>query len=184
MTMIQFSVIVLLIAFIFHYNTDRYVLYVCPYDDEYLYNYYHNYKTSHKGDSGVDIVISYNGTLLPKTYTKINHNVSFVLTKINNIMYYILNDNMYKSYSYYLYARSSLSTIPLIMPNGVGIIDAGYRGKLSTIIYNPNEYNITFMKGDKYTQICADDLSEIIVKINCDMPDYGTRGMNGFGSTS
>ena len=167
--MIQLSLIVLLIAFICHYNTNTYVLYVCPYEDEYLYNYYHNYKTSHKGDSGIDIVIPYNGTLLPKTYTKINHNVSFVLTKINNI---------YKSYSYYLYARSSLATIPLIMPNGVGIIDAGFRGNLSTIIYNPTDYNITFTKGDKFLQICANDLSEIIVKIKCDMSDYG------FGSTS
>jgi len=90
---------------------------------------------------------------------------------------------MYISYSYYLYARSSLATIPLIMPNAVGIIDAGFRGKLSTIIYNPNEYDITFKKGDKFTQICANDLSEIKVKINCNIPDYGTRGSNSFGST-
>ena len=70
------------------------------------------------------------------------------------------------------------------MPNSVGIIDAGYRGKLTSIIYNPNEHNISFKQGNKFLQLCANDLSEIIVKINCDIPNYGTRGKNGFGSTS
>ena len=71
----------------------NYVLNVCS-SDEYVLNYYKNYLIKHKGDSGIDLVIPYNGTILPKSYLKIEHNATFVLTKLTK----------YKSYSYYLYA--------------------------------------------------------------------------------
>ncbi len=154
-------------------NNNNYILNVCSSND-YVLEYYKNYTIKYKGDSGIDLVIPYDGILLPKSYTKIEHNATFVLTK----------KNKHIAYSYYLYARSSLSLMPLIIPNSVGVIDAGFRGKLTTIVYNPNEYNISYKQGNKFSQICASDLSEIIVKINCDVPNCGTRGYNGFGSTS
>jgi dUTPase len=162
-----------IILFDYLHSNNNYTLNVCSSND-YVLKYYSNYSTKHKGDSGVDLVIPNNGIIFGNSYVKIDHEATFVLTK----------NNKYVSYSYYLYARSSLSTIPLIIPNSVGIIDAGFRGKLSTIIYNPNNHNITYKQGDKFSQICASDLSEIIVKINCDIPNFGTRGANGFGSTS
>jgi dUTPase len=153
------------------YSTDQYVLNVCS-SNIHVNNYYQKWVVKHKGDSGVDVFIPYNGTLLPKSYTKIDYDAIFVITKNN------------KYYSYYLYARSHLSLIPLIVINSVGVIDAGYRGKLSSIIYNPNDFNITFKQGDKYVQICANDLSELKVVNNCNIQNYGTRGIDGFGSTN
>ena len=164
--------IVLISIFYYFSSNNNYVLNVCPYNDDYLEKYYKNYKNKHIGDSGIDIVTPYQILLKPKTYTKVEYYTSFRLTK-NNI-----------PKSYYLYPRSFLSKYPLVYLNGVGIIDAGFNGNLSSIIYNPNDYNITFRKGTKFVQICAEDLSEIIVKVNCDVKQYGTRGSNGFGSTN
>lgn len=170
------SIIILSIYYYQSYE-DKYILNVCPLGsrhDKYVENYYRNYTIKHAGDSGIDLVIPYNGILEPKSYTKINLDAIFVLTR----------NNKHVSYSYLLYARSSLALRQLVIPNGVGVIDAGFRGELSTIIYNPNNFTVKFTRGDKFAQICANDLSEIVVQINCNIPDFGTRGSNGFGSTS
>jgi dUTPase len=165
-----------MIMIIANYSSrDKYILHVCPNDGEhFLTNYYTNYKNKHLGDSGVDIMIPYNVSLNPQTYTNVEYLTKFVLTK----------NNYYKSYSYFLFARSSTSKYPLIFVNGVGIIDAGYRNTLSSIIFNPNNYTVELKQGDKIMQICSGDLEEIKVILNCDVPNYGTRGTNGFGSTS
>ena len=154
---------------------DKYVLHVCPnVNNDYLTKYYANYKNKHLGDSGIDIVIPNNIVLKPNSYTDIQYLTKFVLTK----------NNYYKSYSYFLFARSSTSIYPLIFVNGVGVIDAGYRNVLSSIIFNPNNHSIELKQGDKIMQICSNNLEEIKVIINCNVPNYGTRGVNGFGSTS
>ena len=169
-------VFLLIFAFISKYvQQDKYVLHVCPNSrEDYLIKYYGNYKNKHLGDSGIDIVIPQNITLNPNTYTNIQYLTKFVLTK----------NNYYRSYSYFLFARSSTSLYPLLFVNGVGIIDSGYRNELSSIIFNPNSHSIELKQGDKIMQICSSDLEEIKVIINCNVPNYGTRGTNGFGSTS
>lgn len=153
----------------------NYVLHTCSYDNNYLTNYYSKYQNMYLGDSGIDMVIPYNISISPYSYHKIEYYTRFVMT--NNI-------NYHKSYSYYLYARSSLQKYPLIFVNGVGIIDAGYRGNLSSLVYNPNNFTVNLLHGYKIAQICANDLSDITVIVNCDVPSYGMRGSNGFGSSS
>jgi dUTPase len=182
--MISIPIVSFLIALFIKYlhTNNSYILNVCSSND-FVIKHYSSYKTNYKGDSGIDLIVPYNGTIKAKSYAKIEHDATFILTKNSDLNVWNFFERE-RSYSYYLYARSSLSTIPLIIPNAVGIIDAGFRGKLSTIIYNPNEYDIMFKQGDKFSQVCANDLSEITVKINCGIPNYGTRGENGFGSTS
>jgi len=160
----------------FYVSKQCYMLHVCPYDNEYMINYYSKYKNKHLGDSGIDIVIPYNISVLPHSYQRIQYHTQFVMTSsgLSN----------YKSYSYYLFARSSMQNYPLIYVNGVGIIDAGFRGNLSSLIFNPNDFAIDLSIGQKIVQICASDLSEIKVIVNCDIPTYGSRGSKGFGSTS
>lgn len=157
----------------YYVNMMKYTLHVCPHENQYLKKYYGNYKTKHLGDSGVDIVIPYNLTIEPYSYETIYYDTQFVMTKYN----------YYKSYSYFLFARSSMSNYPLHYVNSVGIIDAGFRGNLTSKIYNPTNKKININIGRKLLQICANDLSEINVIVNCNIPIYGSRGSNGFGST-
>lgn len=160
----------------------KFILNTCSYQNNYLTNYYLNYKTKHLGDSGIDLVIPYNTTIQSKSYQIISYHTQFVMTKQSQFIMY--QDKDVKSYSFFLFPRSSMQNYPLIYVNGVGIIDAGFRGNLSSMIYNPNNYAIELFQGTKLVQICANDLSEIIVKVNCDVGNYGTRGLNSFGSTS
>jgi len=67
-------------------------------------------------------------------------------------------ENKWKSTGYYMYPRSSISKTPLMLANGTGIIDSGYRGNIIGAFRNlENEP----YKVDKYTrllQICSHDL--------------------------
>lgn len=170
--------LIVILGFIaYNYITvhQSYVLHTCSYDDNFLTNYYHHYKNRHLGDSGIDLMIPHDINIPPLSYQKIDYYTQFVMTN---------SWNYDKSYSYFLFARSSMQNIPLIFVNGVGIIDAGFRGNLSSFVYNPTNYNILLVKGQKIVQICGHDLSEIKVIVNCNIKSYGTRGSNGFGSTN
>ncbi|AYV77606.1 MAG: hypothetical protein Dasosvirus11_7 [Dasosvirus sp.] len=147
-------------------------LHVCPYNDEYQNAYYKNYKNKYLGDSGVDLVLSYNVSLESNRYTVIEYFSTFAMTNKWN-----------QRTSFYMFARSSLSRYPLVFVNGVGVIDAGFQGNLSTTIYNPNNYTINLTKGMKVVQICSPDLSRLDVTIDCQIESYGTRGNKGFGSS-
>lgn len=90
-----------------------------------------------------------------------------------------------KSYSYYLYPRSSISKTTLRLANSVGIIDSGYRGNIVgvfDVLYN--ESTVT-NQNDRLLQICSGDLQPFYVKIIDNIQSFETtdRGTNGFGST-
>jgi dUTPase len=154
-------------------NNSSFTLNICPvnlnddnlsdyssFPKDNLKDYYRNYKT-YLGDAGVDLMVPYNVTFEPYQTILISYFTSFVLTKKNH----------HKSYSYYLFPRSSLSLTPLRFINSVGII---------------NSSNQTYIvkKGDKLIQICAPDLSPMKIKLKCNLPPYGDRGKKGFGSTN
>jgi dUTPase len=168
------SIFLLFVIILKLYNqSNQYVLNVCSHNNDFLNHYYSHYKNKYLGDSCVDLLIPTNYTLLPQTYTTVDYQTSFVMTK----------NEALRSYSYYIYARSSMSKYPLIYVNGVNIIDAGYRGNLSTLIFNPNSDPISLTQGNRIAQICAPDLSEIKVINNCQVPSYGDRGHRAFGSS-
>ena len=98
---------------------------------------------------------------------------------------------------YYMYPRSSLSKTQLRLANATGIIDAGYRGHLIGMFDVVNidtsksetlNDNADYMgkKYDRYIQICAPNLSPILVNIVDSKEELGSqteRGDGGFGST-
>jgi dUTP pyrophosphatase len=143
-------------------------------------NYYNNYKTNHLGDAGIDLYT-------PQNIMVYNNNVGTVDYQIAGSMINIETDEYV---SYYMYPRSSISNTKFILANSVGIIDAGYRGTYKGKFYNTNndeinqiESYIIIKKGTKLCQICAPDLSPIIVNIVEEL-DETSRGIGGFGSTN
>ena len=90
--------------------------------------------------------------------------------------------------AYHLVPRSSISKTPLMMANGIGIIDSGYRGDLiGAVRYfptSPNEiYNVEAKS--RLFQICHPTLCPIYVTMVNDISQLSltTRGEGGFGST-
>jgi dUTP pyrophosphatase len=95
------------------------------------------------------------------------------------------------SKAFYLYARSSISKMPLMVANHVGIVDSGYRGNLIgavRFLYQPtssssNSYVIE--KNTRLFQICMGNLEPFRVELveSVDALSTTSRGAGGFGST-
>ena len=119
--------------------------------------------------------------------------------KICAAMFDIIDDNNKKPLAYYLYPRSSISKTGLRLANNVGIIDSGYRGKLCGY-FDPVSSNTSLdgkgklvcfdfiydvTQGQRFLQICSNDLSPFRVKIVSNINELGntSRGSGGFGST-
>ena len=147
-----------------------YTLFVCVHDDS-IKDYYKNYTTTYKNDSGVDLLIP-SDYLISNSY-RIDHMISCKM--VRNI------DNM--NVSFYLYPRSSISKTPLIMVNSVGIIDSGYRGNIIACVRNLSNENYDIKRENKLFQICSPDLSPIKVVV-VDSLDETDRGDKGFGSSN
>lgn len=86
---------------------------------------------------------------------------------------------------YWLCARSSIAATPLFLQNGVGVIDAGYRGELKAAFAHhadlSHEHYI-IRKLDRLVQIVAPNMGSIRVVI-VDQLSRTERATRGFGST-
>ena len=85
--------------------------------------------------------------------------------------------------AYMLVPRSSLHKWNVMMSNSVGIIDPGYRGEISAVVYNHTSDVQYISKYDRLFQLVP--FSGRKMKLDMDAAiDYNTeRGQNGFGST-
>ena len=141
---------------------------------EYVKDYYSSFNNHHEGDAGIDLIIPNDITI----------GIDIDSCFINHLIHCEMFNKYGKNISYYLYPRSSISKTPLIMSNHIGIIDAGYRGCIISAVRNLDKYNYQIKSKSKLFQICAPDLSPIIIKIkNISELNTTTRGSNGFGST-
>jgi dUTP pyrophosphatase len=87
--------------------------------------------------------------------------------------------------AYWLLPRSSISKTSLRLSNSVGLIDAGYRGKILAAVDNMRVINNVLVKGQRLFQLASPDLLPWDeVRIVDEIPGGPTlRGMGGFGST-
>lgn len=96
-----------------------------------------------------------------------------------------MRDEHDKSYSYYLYPRSSICKTKLRLANSVGIIDSGYRGNIIGVFDVIHNQTFSIDKHARLLQICSGDLQPFYIQIVDNIQSIGTteRGKNGFGST-
>lgn len=83
-----------------------------------------------------------------------------------------------------VYARSSVCNTGLVLSNGVGIIDSGYRGEIKAVFYsiaNGKTYGI----GDRIAQIAPSNDEDIEWEQVATLDELGQtdRGSGGYGST-
>jgi dUTP pyrophosphatase len=76
--------------------------------------------------------------------------------------------------------RSSLASKG-IFPVG-GVIDHGYTGECSVVLFNSSDEHVDFRKGDKIAQIIFLPIVEVSFK-EVDALGNSNRGSNGFGSS-
>lgn len=94
-----------------------------------------------------------------------------------------------EGYYFELVARSSISKTPFIQHNGVGIIDADYRGELMMpVLCIRNDIDIVsaieqyFMSGKACAQLVLRKREDAHVKVVEELTDTD-RGVGGFGSS-
>ena len=91
------------------------------------------------------------------------------------------NDCIVRSLPFYLYPRSSCT-----LSNGVGIIDAGYRGRLQASVRSFDDF-VTYSQGRRIVQVCHPSLRFFRVRIVDSITDFHhavtDRGEGGFGSS-
>ncbi len=85
-------------------------------------------------------------------------------------------------YAGFLFARSSCSDKGLSLCNGVGVIDADYRGELKVRYYSVSEFFGLWEIGERVAQISFLPLS-LTKMIQVDSLKPTERGEGGFGST-
>jgi len=87
-----------------------------------------------------------------------------------------------KNVSYMLVPRSSISRTPLRQANSIGIIDAGYRGRIMVPVDNHSGQDYRVKRGERLFQLVHPSLQPIHVEIVDELTN-SDRGKKGFGST-
>lgn len=134
--------------------------------------------------------------LLTKKMVSILCNTPINVMKANHYIKcagHIYNDKKNYSTGYYLHPRSSIYKTSFRLANSTGIIDAGYRGHIISMLDVLNSNNEKHTCDDVFVneepirlmQICGPDLCPIYVELVEYVEDLGKteRGEGGFGST-
>lgn len=82
--------------------------------------------------------------------------------------------------------RSSISKMPLILHNCIGVIDAGYNGELQAAVHNTSDEPYEVKQLQRLVQIVAGDLTpfyKVTIHSHTEKPAATRRGTGGFGST-
>ena len=82
-----------------------------------------------------------------------------------------------------LYARSSIHKTGMVLSNGIGIVDEGYRGEISAVFYHVMPNLPRYRVGDRVCQIAVEDRWANQCPQELDELKVMDRGANGYGST-
>ena len=143
-----------------------------------------------KGDSGFDLYLPRDVEIQPGKIEMIDMNVKIALFKDIQEVWgndtgagaEVLKPWLIQS-PYYLYARSSVIKRGIMMVNGVGIIDKGYRGTLKAGFYNTTDEVVRIGFGERIVQVCCPDLCPYFDVELAHKMDDTRRGTGGIGST-
>jgi len=130
-----------------------------------------NYQTD--GASGLDLA-SYDDCIVP----------SGKMAMIPTGIYCIIPNN----YEGQIRMHSGLACKGIMLANGVGTIDADFRGELKVLLYNNTNENYRIYKGDRIAQLVIAPIVKPEIVVFKDFNEFQeesitSRGTNGFGHT-
>ena len=129
---------------------------------------------AHPGDAGLDICALRDTTLLSERVTLVPTGLTVAIPK---------------GYFGLLTLRSGWACdLNCFMPNGVGIIDSGYRGEIKVPVYHMNYMAIYLHAGERFAQLTIIPFANVAVTFHTTpvtWPDVKAteRGTGGFGSS-
>ena len=89
---------------------------------------------------------------------------------------------MPKGYEAQVRARSSIFTTGFILSNGMGTIDAGYRGEIKAVFWKIPFIGKPYKIGERFCQLVFKEVPEIKLKKVKELNE-SSRGEGGYGST-
>ena len=137
---------------------------------------------AHEGDAGLDLCATEDVTLMPGEWRMVGSGVSMAIPK---------------GFVGLVVPRSGLGCKGLVLKNGIGVIDAGYRGEIGMPLLNNNEMHheggylayknnhkgtIHVHKGDRVAQLVIIPVAQASL-VQVDKLDETERQDGGFGST-
>ena len=147
---------------------------------------------AHEGDAGLDLCASEDVTLMPGEWRMVGSGVACAIPK---------------GFVGLVVPRSGMGCKGLVLKNGIGVIDAGYRGEIGLTLFNNNPTHmwqrsvderllsetvridhpnftgeITIHKGDRVAQLLIISVAQASL-VQVDTLDDTERGAGGFGST-
>jgi dUTP pyrophosphatase len=141
--------------------------------DETMRPYYINHKSAYIQDSGVDLFISQDIIIPPKSFSnKISLGIKLEMIDLKT---------SHES-PYLLVARSSIYKTCVRLSQSVSVIDIGFREELFLFLDNLSDNPVHFEKGTRLIQVIAPSLDPIIPSIQNSL-SIGIRGTNGLGSS-
>ncbi len=78
--------------------------------------------------------------------------------------------------------RSGLASKGLMLMNGVGTIDADYRGEIKLIIRNTDDYAYHIKRFDRIAQLAIREIPNVYIRLIHNL-SWTERGQGGLGST-
>jgi len=150
------------------------------------HNFYGNMVSKPKGDAGIDLYFPNDVNVPAGESLLIDFEIQCEMWTWTQDTGYQMNiakslDNYYNC-SYQLVPRSSIWRTPLRQANGIGIIDAGYRGRIMVPVDNRSGRDYRIKRGERLFQIVHPSLQPIHVEIVDELTN-SDRGKKGFGST-
>ena len=124
-----------------------------------------NPKQSHEGDAGFDLFVL--------SIERVRENAVIVHSGIHVEIPY--------GYQGELRARSSVHKTNAILSNGVGTIDAGYRGEVKAVFYHEGN-DLPFEVGERFAQLVIMPVPAVEYVEVMELSE-SERGERGYGST-
>lgn len=130
------------------------------------------YSRANADDAGIDLYVQEDVTIQPGTAVLVGMGIQCCMH---------VND---WPVAFDLRSRSSIYKTPLILANGVGTIDAGYRGEIKAALRNLGSEPYLLERGTRIVQIVAPSLMTVKTITDVDeFPVMTARGEGGFGSS-
>lgn len=150
------------------------------------HNFYGNMVSKPKGDAGIDLYFPNDVNVPAGESLLIDFEIQCEMWTWTQDTGYQMNiakslDNYYNC-SYQLVPRSSIWRTPLRQANSIGIIDAGYRGRIMVPVDNRSGRDYRVKRGERLFQLVHPSLQPIHVEIVDELTN-SDRGKKGFGST-
>lgn len=139
---------------------------------------YEESKFFHVGDVGLDLFITEDVLIEPNKIVAINLQIKTEMIEFTTHG----SQSVKHSAPFYIYPRSSVSKLGLMLTNSVGIVDSGYRGNLISSFYNISGKPVYLEVGERLVQIVTRNMTTFTYSI-VDELSQTDRGEKGLGST-